>query len=246
MPSDADLYSIYEIDPAPIVEFLGWLSLSYDLAGELAVLDMGCGPGRLLQPIAELGWSVTGMEPDGAYRDAASRSGSEQSQVNVVEGGFADLAAESEYDMIVAVNDPFSYLLTPAQRADALQRCFKALRSGGVLFLDVPNFHWILKNYRTPREITLEIQGCSVVRRPKHDLDFNDAIWTHTDDFEIASADGITHRSKTHRLAMVGFPELAAALTDAGFQDLRTYNSFAARETERLAGARIMVSAHRP
>lgn len=246
MLSESDLYSFYDGDPTPIVEFIEWLAASYEIAGSLSILDIGCGPGRLLLPIAGLGWRVVGMEPRAGYASAASRLASGHDAIEVRKGGFADITADCEFDLITAVNDPFAYLHTPAERTDALARCFTALRPGGVLFIDIPNFLWILKNYREPRSLAAEIDGLAVTRRARHEFDFHNAIWHHTDDFVIDSRDAISSTSITHRFAMVSFPEVAGAMSDAGFVAIRTYRSYSAREPERLDGPRIMVSAQRP
>lgn len=246
MLSESDLYDFYDGDPTPIVEFIEWLTASYGIAGNVSALDIGCGPGRLLLPLAALGWKVAGMEPHEDYAAAASRLVDRHDEVEVRTGGFGYITADREFDLIAAVNDPFAYLLTQAERTDALTRCFTALRPGGVLFIDIPNFLWILKNYRVPHPLTAEIDGQSVTRRARHEFDFHDAIWTHEDEFEIGSGDGTSLASTTHRFAILSFPELANALSDAGFKELRTYTSYSARGTERLDGPRIMVSAQRP
>lgn len=246
MPSEGDLYStFYDSDPAPIVEFLAWLAGSYGLDGRLEILDMGCGPGRLLVPLAGLRWKVVGMEPDDTFRSSASQAVSQLNEevAEVVPGGWSDLNADAQFDLVVAVNDPFSYLLTPTERIDAFGRCANALKPGGVIFIDIPNFHWILKNYRTPPEIVVDVGGSTVTRRARHEIEFHDAIWTHTDDFEIKTGADTRNESKTHRFAMITLPEVVAGLTKTGFEELRTYNGYAARRSERLTGPRIMVSA---
>ncbi len=59
----ADLYVASDSDGAHIVEFLRALASAYELPQPLHVLDVGCGPGRLLAPLDRLRWQVTGMEP---------------------------------------------------------------------------------------------------------------------------------------------------------------------------------------
>ena len=61
------LYSFYEQDPAVVVGFVDYLRESYGLPRPGAVLDIGCGPGRMLVPLAQSGWVVTGYEPDPDY-----------------------------------------------------------------------------------------------------------------------------------------------------------------------------------
>ena len=55
----AVLYAAFDTEPSQIVEFLEWLrpSVKTDWAPRRA-LDVGCGIGRLLPPLAARGWQV--------------------------------------------------------------------------------------------------------------------------------------------------------------------------------------------
>lgn len=59
--------AFYHFDSESVVGFLKWLATSYGLSGRLSVLDLGCGPGRVLGPLADCGWQVTGCDPDRDY-----------------------------------------------------------------------------------------------------------------------------------------------------------------------------------
>ena len=65
------LYALYDSDPEPIVEFFDYLRDLYELPRPGTLLDMGCGPGRLLGPLSQTGWIVTGYEPDPDYAPSA-------------------------------------------------------------------------------------------------------------------------------------------------------------------------------
>lgn len=56
------------------------------------------------------------------------------------------------------------------------------------------------------------MRDSTILRRARHEIDFHDAIWTHTEDFEIATGEDTKSDSKTHRLAMIDLPELVASL----------------------------------
>ncbi len=234
-------------DVGQIVYFLRWLVGAYGLSEPPEVLDIGCGTGRLLRPLANLGWSVVGMEPDPGYLSRAMDVARPLQRVEVRDGGFADLDAEESFDLIAAVNDPFQYVLTVEERAVALVRCFHALRPGGVLFLDLANFPWILKHYRTPSPAEVSLGSWRVRRVPRHEIDFHDAVWTHIDEFTVTKEGG-TERcvAKVHRFAILTLPELLAALQSQGFEDFRTFNGYAARTMTRIDGSRMLVSARKP
>jgi len=116
----SQLYALYESDPTPIVHFLEYVRASYGLPEAPAVLDMGCGPGRLLVPLSQLGWRVTGYEPDSDYASAARETFREVSEATFRQGGFGDLEERTVYDLIAAVNGPYCYILEPTARRDAL------------------------------------------------------------------------------------------------------------------------------
>jgi len=242
----ARLYALYETDPTPVVEFLRWLAGSYGRTGSLDVLDVGCGPGRLLAPLTELGWRVTGMEPDPAYASAAREKAVALPGASVREGGFADISEEAAYDLIAAVNGPYSYLLTAAARRDAIQRCARALRPGGVLFLHFSNFWWILRHYREPPEQTLTVEGVVVTRTAEHEIDYDAGRFTHVDTFRWIDDQGEVRRlTKTHEMSMVDPVEARRWIREAELGGLRTFNDYTARAPVRLEGKSVLIAARK-
>lgn len=242
----AELYDVFNSDPAPIAAFLQWLAASSRLPESPRVLDVGCGTGRMFAPLAALGWRVTGMEPDTAYRsravDAARRAGGE-----VRPGGFGDVDADGEYHLLAGINSSFAHVLSGEERSGALRRAYRALAPGGVLFLDLPNFLWILRNYR-PAEEQVRTQGLREFRLIRHhDIDFHAATFTTVEHYTVSGPGQAPQRvDKEHRYAMTALPDLLYLLREAGFREARTYRGYASRETERLNGARMLVSARKP
>lgn len=282
----AELFRAFEADPSPVVEFLDWLAARYGLAGPDTgagtgarrpgadpprVLDMGCGTGRVLGPLARWGWRVTGMEPHPGFR-AAAREVGEPLGAPVWRGGFNDLSRREAFDLIIACNSSFAHLVTPERRADALRRCREALRPGGVLLLDVPHYLWILYHYRPPRDVWAEWRGRPVRLRREHEVDTGAATFTTRETYAVfeegaevgpvgaevgpeAGAGRERHGSRApsplfehqmvHVYAMITYPELVVALERAGFDRPATFSSYAARDPEPLEGERMMVAARR-
>ena len=241
----SDLYRLYDREPEPIVDFLAYLRKAYDIPRPGHVLDMGCGPGRLLGPLVDAGWVVTGYEPDPDYAEAARDALG--SRGRFVQGGFLDLNEIQAYDLVIAVNGPYSYVLDPASRLEALRRAARALRAGGVLLLELSNFHWILKHYREPSVLEADIDGVHVTRTAKHDIDYHRGTFTHYDRFTWVDQDGVPREAlKTHRMAMVPFQEIEFFLREAGLEDVRTFNEFSDREPAELTGRRMLITAMLP
>lgn len=97
MNLNAELYNRFDIEPLHIRDFLVWLAQSYQLTQTLHFLDMGCGPGRLLKPLADLSWQVTGYEPDADYCAAAAKIAAQHPFIRARQGGFAELDKQEIY-----------------------------------------------------------------------------------------------------------------------------------------------------
>lgn len=245
MPSLSELYSASDADPAPIVDFLRELASSYGLPQPLHALDVGCGPGRLLLPLERLRWQVTGMEPNPDFAASARAVASSSRRVTVLQQGFLDIEESESFDLVLAINSSFAHLLRPAERAEALRRIFRALRPGGVVCLDVPNFIWILENFRAPEPYTFTAHGRSVTLRRRHEIDYHGATFTTIDEYR-SSESGHMEAQLVHTYGMAAFPEFEYHLGELGFTDLRTFAGYGSRTAERLTGARMLISARRP
>jgi SAM-dependent methyltransferase len=243
----SQLYQLYDRDPGPIVAFLEHLRTLYALPQPATILDMGCGPGRLLAPLAASGWTVVGYEPDDDYAPRAEETLRSVPNGRFRQSGLLELDEIDAFDLIAAVNGPYSYLLTPKERREALQRCAQALRPGGVLFLEFANFNWTLKNYREPPIAEVDVEGTKVTRSAHHVIDYHHGTFSHHDRFTWKDESGGDRvMTKTHRMALVSYPELAYFLDELGFERIRTFNSYDDREPGHLAGRRILVSAESP
>jgi SAM-dependent methyltransferase len=228
-----------------VERFLAWLAARRELAPPVRVLDVGCGPGRMFAAFRALGWRAAAMEPDAEFHATATRAAASAGYDAPARGGFLEIGADRTFDLVTAINGPFAHLLTGRDRADALRRVHDALRPGGGVLIDVPNFLWILKHYRAPAEMRADLPGGEVRLRREHAIDFHAAVFTTVEHYDLIR-DGEHHPSdKTHAYAMTTLPELAYLLEQAGFGDVETYGSWDARGAERVDGPRLIASAVR-
>ena len=241
LPSLADLYSAFDSDPAPIASFLRELAIGFDLPQPLDVLDVGCGPGRLFSPLRQLQWAVTGMEPDPDFLAAAKAAAQSSRRAGVRQGGFLEVDQEIAFDLVIGVNSSFAHLLTPDDRDEALLRIHRALRPGGVVFLDLPDFLWILRHYREPEPHTAAVHGLEVTLYRRHEMDYDAATLTTTDTYRFGQ-EGAPPISFVHRYGIVTRPELIAGMRRAGFDEIRSFTDYGSGPDELPSGRRMMLA----
>ncbi len=239
-----ELYNLFDSDGSHIVNFLTWLVKAYGHEDAIDVLDIGCGTGRILKQMAEQKWRVVAMEPNTEYHAAATEVARKLDDVTVIGGGFSEIEQEATYDLIAAVNAPFAYLTTGESRMDALMRMHRALKPGGVLFIDIPNFISILKNHHKPQTTQTQSPTGDLVRRVvEHEVDVHDGTFIHTDLFFVNNE---LKNKQVHRMSVITLTELRYLLSEAGFDEIMTFNGFGARESQRITSIRLMVSARKP
>jgi SAM-dependent methyltransferase len=110
------------------------------------VLELGCGSGRLLFPLARTGYLVTGLDNSTemlarARQRLAAEPPAVQSRVRLIEGDMVrgELPGEDgRYALVFAGYNTFMHLTSPQMRA-ALRWARRLFRPDGRLFLDLTN-----------------------------------------------------------------------------------------------------------
>lgn len=243
----SQFYSVFSPKPGAVVNFIQWLTCSYRLNKKLRVLDVGCGPGKMLPEYARLGWRVVGLEVDTDFYAQAVQLAETLEGVEVQQGGFNDIKQRSAFDLVMAVNGPFAYLLEPEAQVDAVERVYRALKPGGVFFLDIPNLLWFLKNDPEPPQAKKSIAGQMIQHEAQYEYDVHTATFTQINEYTVERPNGKEIKlCKTDEHAIITYPELVYLLERGGFTKIRSYNSYRSRRAAPLKGKRIMVAAQKP
>lgn len=121
---------------------LGGLRVTRDLAGgdvlwlgaahKGDLLDVGCGSGRFLTRMQELGWKVMGVEPDPASAKLAAEHLGLETFCGTLEE--ADLPARVFH--AITMNHVIEHVADPLE---TLRECHRVLRPGGRLVVVTPN-----------------------------------------------------------------------------------------------------------
>jgi SAM-dependent methyltransferase len=134
--TDARLAAVYDALNPPSED----TSFYVDLAGgsAKAILDMGCGTGRLACSLAQLGHRVTGVDPAaGMLGIARKREGGEK--VRWIEADAAGLAVDTRFDLIIMTGHVFQVFLDDEEIGAVLGNLRRHLAAGGRLAFETRN-----------------------------------------------------------------------------------------------------------
>jgi len=143
-----------------------------------AVLEVGCGTGRVLIPTARKGIDITGLDLSDhmldVCRDALKSEPNEvQDRVDLVQGDMRDFSLGKKFSLVTTPFRPFQHLITPEDQIKCLDNIHKHLLPGGTFILDIFNpslKHLTAEHLGQERDIEPEFitpEGIMVQRRDK-------------------------------------------------------------------------------
>jgi SAM-dependent methyltransferase len=138
--SRPDLYDLMHADHGDDVRFLEDFVVS--LGEGAAILELGCGTGRLLQPLLAAGAHVVGLDRDSIMLEVARRRLTDyRDRVRLVDGDMRCFSLPGRFNLAVIGLNTFMHLLTTNDQLDCLEAIRAHLRPGGTLILDLANPH---------------------------------------------------------------------------------------------------------
>ncbi|MFD3485471.1 class I SAM-dependent methyltransferase [Streptomyces sp. NPDC058665] len=185
------------------------------------VLDLCCGPGLFLVPLAARGYRVTGVDLSPAMlarAEAACREAAED-DVRLVREDMLTYTAPEAYDVILNVFTSFGYFEDAADNFQVLRNAWRSLAPGGRLLVDVMGKEVLAGWIGRPQAVDLP-DGSYVVQRD-----------TVLDSWRRLRTDWTLVRDETARTASIrSFLYSAAELHDlfvaAGFADVECFGDF--------------------
>jgi len=95
------------------------------------VLEIGASMGTMLDIFKKIGWEVWGVEPSGSAEVARKK------RIKILKNTFEKAKPPKEYFDVVILNHTLEHMKNPVS---VLKKVEKVLKTGGIVFVDVPNF----------------------------------------------------------------------------------------------------------
>ena len=108
------------------------------------ILEAGCGTGRVLIPLAQAGYQVTGLDNSPAMlfrarQRLASLAPEVQARIHLLQADVRDFALAQRYTLAFIALNGFMHFLTLQDQLQALRCIHRHLRPGATFILDLPH-----------------------------------------------------------------------------------------------------------
>jgi SAM-dependent methyltransferase len=220
--ADPRLTAVYD----PLNPTIAGLAFFRELAGNepKAILEMGCGTGRLACDLAARGHRVTAADPAAAMLDIARRrpGGDKVKWIEADAAGFAD---GGRFDLIIMTGHAFQVLLDDREVRASLANFRRHLAAGGQLAFETRNpevREWDTWIPAQTREV-IEVPGIGRVEVHYDIASEEGQLVTFETHFRFAPDDVVV---APHTLRFMSQGELAAFLAEAGFARVDWYGNW--------------------
>ncbi|WP_437734059.1 methyltransferase domain-containing protein [Sorangium sp. So ce1335] len=200
-----------KIDPKVVRREVDFIEERLGVEKGAVILDLACGTGSHAIEIASRGYSVVGYDLSLAMLARAADDAQDRGQkLNFLQGDMREMTFEETFDGIYCWSTSFGYF-DDEKNADVLARIRRALRSGGMLLLDIVNRDYVAS--RQPSLVWFEGDGCVCMDEMQVDFFTSRLKVKRTVMFE----DGRS-REIDYSIRLYGLHELGKMLHEAGFK----------------------------
>jgi SAM-dependent methyltransferase len=235
-----------------LVDLPFYLGLAEQSVGP--ILEIACGTGRVLLPIARKGIDIHGVDNSQPMlkilRDRlAGEPHDVRQRVTLHEGDMRDFRLDAQYPLVIIPFRPMQHMLTVQDQLSALTTAASHLSDTGILAFDVfyPKFDMLTARMgeEVPEmEWTPSSDPTTVVRRyfRKESVDKINQIFSFTFIYRIfRGAELILEETEAFQLSYFTYPHLRALFLLAGLEPVAEYGSFAKAPLDNKAEQMIFL-----
>ncbi len=211
------------------------------------VLDAGCGTGRHLLPLAQMGYRMVGVDRSRAMLQVAQQTLIEGGAVaQLVRADLRSLPFAACFEAGLCLESPLAYLHEDAALSAALLGLHRGLKPGGRLIVDIFDYVATLGEEPLPPVVTRFVTSWgSVEVSEAHRYDARSGIWHMAQAFQVERAGRVERFNIEHALRMRSAAAYVAALEAAGFTVEELLPAYPAMPTALSDERRIIIVASR-
>jgi SAM-dependent methyltransferase len=231
----AEIAELYDLEHGSFADDLPFYLHSVTAVGD-PVLELGCGSGRLLRPIADAGFRITGLDQSNPMLDRARstiKGARQKRRITLFEGAMdrAQDAPGGPFGVVIFSLNGFLHLTSPGEQRAALASARSALDPRGQLLIDVLNptldalqgyAQGVIHEGQWTRADGTRVDKFSSRRVSTAEQLIHSQIW-----YDLTDPSGALRRVSTQfDLRYVHRHELELMLELAGFAEWQVYGSY--------------------
>ncbi|MCF6320120.1 MAG: methyltransferase domain-containing protein [Proteobacteria bacterium] len=203
-----------------------------------SVLDLGCGPGRHCLALAQMGYTVTGLDMSQFLLDKAKKKAKDMSlNVTFVQADMLNYEVGKKQDLIVNMFNSFGYFDTPEKNQQVINNAYHNLKTIGTFIIDTVGKETLARNIE-PVHLSEHANGDLRIERPL----LIDNLQIFSNEWILVSGDKAFKRSYQH---YVYTPiELTTMCIKSGFDSVQVYGNLNGEEYD-LDSDRLIVVAEK-
>lgn len=205
-------------------DFLEQVFARYALAPIRTILDLGCGTGGHALPLAERGYTVTGVDRSETMLAEARRKAKSQrtESCDFVQGDIRTLDLGRTFDAVIAMFAVVSYQTTNEDLLATLRTARRHLNPGGLFVFDAWFGPTVLSEQPRDRYKIVEANGKRIIRFASPVMD----VIAHTVQvrykvLQLSKGRVVDEVDETHLVRFLFPQEVAHYLEDAGLQMIK-------------------------
>jgi ubiquinone/menaquinone biosynthesis C-methylase UbiE len=246
----APIAAYYDSEHDQFADDIEWYLHLAQVAGP-RILELGCGSGRLLAPLAAAGNQVVGVDSSAAMLNRARtrlQSAIERGEVRLIEGDMQDLSLlpARAFDLVLIPLNGLLHVDEPDEQRQVLEQAGRLLQPGGLLAIDV--LHAVPDaltafDGRVMHEGSWEHEGGVVSKFSSRTVDWTNQLIASEVWYDETGRDGTVTRHRTEfPMRWLTPAELALMLEVTGFTGWNLAGSYDGSPLTDLSDRMLVVA----
>ena len=191
------------------------------------LLDLGCGCGKFLIPLASMGYEMTGIDISaGVLNECESRLKSRNLNADLIKESADKIDFNAEFDAVICMDSVLHYFNETDKIIDVLKKIRSSLKPGGKLIIENRNLIADIDYYSEPRVETVETEKLKVTYTCKNKFDKNSLDFYIDINAEVERDGKISSFVHSEVLRYIPYEDMMFFLQQAGFNKIKFMPDF--------------------